>query len=181
MLGSLLFLTYYKDIPTVTAAMTALFADDTLLFHPACHGSKTCPCCPLQLQADLDALSSWAADPNVLFNPLKSVDFRLGPHPSQEVLQVDGVAIQQRKKVPTSWRLLNFRPALEQSRVSPDPSICRPYPSLPEARVPAPPLFICHQAILSMIAFVSPKLEYCNAVWCGLHLPRSQTIRLEKL
>ena len=56
MFGPLLFLIYYKDIPTVTA-MTALFPDDTLLFHPACHGSKTSPCCPLQ--ANLDALSSW--------------------------------------------------------------------------------------------------------------------------
>ena len=34
----------------------------------------------------------------VSFNPLKSVDFRLGPHTSQEVLQVDGVAILQRKE-----------------------------------------------------------------------------------
>ena len=40
-LGPLLFLIYYKDIATVATAMTALFADDTLLFHPACHGSKT--------------------------------------------------------------------------------------------------------------------------------------------
>ena len=29
------------------------------------------------------------------------------------------------------------------------------------------------------IASVRPKLEYCNAVWCGL--PRPQAIRLEKL
>ena len=50
-LGPLLFLIYHKDIPTITAAMTALFAGDTLLFHFACHGSKTSPCCPLQ--ADL--------------------------------------------------------------------------------------------------------------------------------
>ena len=31
----------------------------------------------------------------VSFNPLKSVDSRLGPHPSHEVLQVDGVANPQ--------------------------------------------------------------------------------------
>ena len=83
-LGPLLFLIYYKDIPAITAAMTALL-DDTLLFHPASHGSKTSPCC--LLQAGLDALSSWAADFSVSFNPLKSVDFRLGTHPSQGVLQ----------------------------------------------------------------------------------------------
>ena len=149
-LGPVLFLIYYmyKDIPAVIAAITALFADDTLLFHPACHGSKTFPCCPLQ--ADLDALASCAADLNVSFNPLKSVDFCLGPYPSQEVLQVDGVATPQRKEARhRGVSVLNFGPALEQSRVQPDPSFCRPYPSLPEARVPAPPLFIIgHQAIL---------------------------------
>ena len=41
--GPLLFLTYYKDIPTVTAAMTALFADDTLSQCSTLHvmGPKT--------------------------------------------------------------------------------------------------------------------------------------------
>ena len=39
-LGPLLFLIYYKDIPTVAAALTALFADDTLLFHPHVKGPK---------------------------------------------------------------------------------------------------------------------------------------------
>ena len=153
-LGPLLFLINYKDIPTITAAMTALklFADDTLLFHPACHGSKTSPCCPLQ--ADLDTLSSWAADLNLSFNSLKSVDFRLGPHPSQEALQVDGVAIPQRKEALHLGVCLtsDLRWNSHVHCVSPDPSICRPYPSLPsQARVPAPPLFICHQAILYSI------------------------------
>ena len=53
---------------------------------------------PLLSASSRFGLSSWAADLNVSFNPLKSVNFRLGPHPSQEVLQVDGVAIPQRKE-----------------------------------------------------------------------------------
>ena len=40
-LGHLLFLIYYKDIPSVASALTALFADDTLLFHPTCQGFKS--------------------------------------------------------------------------------------------------------------------------------------------
>ena len=64
-LSPLLFLIYYKDIPSVASALTALFADDTLWFHPTCQGFKSSPCCPLQ--ADLDALSSWAIDLNVSF------------------------------------------------------------------------------------------------------------------
>ena len=62
-LGPLLFLIYYKDTSSVASALTAVFADDTLLFHPTCQGFKSSPCCPLQ--ADLDALSSWAIDLNV--------------------------------------------------------------------------------------------------------------------
>ena len=144
----MLFLIYYKYILTVTAAMTALFAYDTLLFHPACHGSKTSPCCPLQI--DLDALSSWAADLNVLFNPLKSVDFSLGPHPSQENLQVDGVAIPQHKEARHFgvWLTSDLRWNSNVSHLINLPTLSA---SLPEARVPPPPLFICHQAILHSV------------------------------
>ena len=141
--------------------MTALFADDTLLFHPACHGFKNSLCCPVQ--ADLDALSSWAADLNVSFNPLKSVDVRFGPRPSQEVLQVDGVAIPQRKEARHLGACLSAGPSLT---------------------IFAQKLGYQHCLSSSFIrrlfkAFVRPKLEYCNAVWCGL--PRWQAIRLEKL
>ena len=69
------------------------------------------------------------------------------------------------QRSPAAWRLLNFRPALEQSRFSPDPSICRPYPSLPEARVLAPPLFICHQAILHSIRPPKARLLLRSLVW----------------
>ena len=169
-LGTLLFLIYYKDIPTVTAAMTALFADGTLLFHPACHGSKNSPCC--LLQADLDAL---AADLNVSFNPLKSVYFFLGPHPSQEVLQVHGVAIPRRKEARHLGVCLTSD-LRWNSHVS--------HLILQSAS----PIHLCqklgYQQRLSssvirrfFIAFVRPKLECFSAVWCGL--PRSQAIRLE--
>ena len=141
------------------------------------HGSKTSPCCPLQI--DLDASSFWAADLNVSFNPLKSFDFRLGPHPSQEVLQVDGVAIPQRNEArhlgvcltsDLHWNSHGSHLILQS----------------------AGPIHLCQKLTIGyqhrlsssvirrfFIAFVRPKLEYCNAVWCGL--PRSQAIRLEKL
>ena len=112
------------------------------------------------------------------FNSLKSVavDFRLGSHPIQEVLQVDGVAIPQRKEA----RHLGVCLASDlrwNSHVS-------------HLIQSAGPIHLCqnlgYQHRLSssvirrfFIAFVRPKLEYCNAVWCGL--PRSQAIRLEKL
>ena len=157
--------------------MTAVFADDTLLFHPACHGSKTSPCCPLQ--ADLDALSSWAADLNVSFNPFKSVDFRLGPHPSQEVLPVDGVAIPQCKEahvlgvcLTSDLRWNSHVSNLILQSAGPI-HLCQKLGYQPEHRLSS--------SVIRrfFIVFDRRKLEYCNTVWRGL--PRSQAIRLEKL
>ena len=113
-----------------------------------CHGFKTSPCCPLQ--ADLDALSSWAADLNVSFNPLLKISrFPSWPSPQSGSSPSGRCCRSTTQRSPTSWHLLNFRPVLEQSCVSTDPSVCRPYPSLPEARIPAPSPFIC-QAISAL-------------------------------
>ena len=127
----------------------------------------------------LDALSFWAADLIVSFNTLKSVDFRLGPHPSQEVLQVDGVAIPQR-----------MRKEARHLGVGLTSDLCWNSHVSHLILQSAGPIHL-HQKLgyqhrLSssvirrfFIAFVRPKLEYCNAVWCGL--PYSQAIHLEKL
>ena len=172
-LGPLLFLIYYKDIPSVASALTALFADDTLLFHPTCQGFKSSPCCPLQ--ADLDALSSWAIDLNVSFNALKSVDFCLGRHPSPDLLQVDGVVIPAAHWNASSWWCsgdLRWNSHIDHL-----------------LSVTAGPVYLCQKLAYQhrlpslairrfYIAFVRPRLEYCNAAWCGL--TRIQALRLEK-
>ena len=59
-LGPLLFLLYFKDIPASTDAQSPLFADDTMLYRKDCSGGKDTPCC--SLQSDLIALSRWADD-----------------------------------------------------------------------------------------------------------------------
>ena len=174
-LGPLLFLIYYKDIPSVTSALTALFADDTLLFHPSCQGFKSSPCCPLQ--ADLDALSSWAIDLNVSFNALKSVDFCLGHHPSPDLLQVDGVVIPRR----TEARHLGVVLSVDLRWNSHIDHLLS---------VTAGPVYICQKLAYQhrlpslairrfYIALVRTRLEYCNAAWCGL--TRTQALRLEKV
>ena len=154
--------------------MTALFTDDTVV-PPGTSLVPKLPCCPLQ--ADFDAVSSWAADLNVSLNRLKSIDFRLGPHPSQEVLQVDCVAIPQCKEARHLGVCLTSH-LRWNSHVS--------HLILQSAG----PIHLCqklgyqHRLSSSVIrrfflAFVRPKLEYCNAVWCGF--PCFHPIRLEKL
>ena len=163
-LGPLLFLIYYKDIPSVASALTALFADDMLLFHTTCLGFKSSPCCPLQ--ADLDALSSWAIDLNVSFNALKSADFCLGRHPSPDLLQVDGVVIPRR----TETRHLGVVLSVDLRWNSHIDHLLS---------VTAGPVYLCQKLAYQhrlpplairrfYIAFVRPRLEYCNAAWCGL-------------
>ena len=174
-LGHLLFLIYYKNIPSVASALTALFADDMLLFHPTCQGFKSSPCCPLQ--ADLDALSSWAIDLNISFNALKSVDFCLGHHPSPDLLQVDGVVIPRR----TETRHLGVVLSVDLQWNSHIDHLLS---------VTAGPVYLCQKLVYQhrlpslairrfYIAFVRPRLEYCNAAWCGL--TRIQALRLEKV
>ena len=60
-LGPLLFIIYFKDIPSVTQAWSALFADDTLLFRDDCQGANGC----CFLSSDLSDISTWAVQSNV--------------------------------------------------------------------------------------------------------------------
>ena len=66
-LGPLLFIIYFKDIPSVTQACSALFADDTLLFRDDRQGANGC----CSLSSDLSDISTWAAQSNVSFNATK--------------------------------------------------------------------------------------------------------------
>ena len=84
-LGSLLFLLYFKDIPASTDAQSALFADDTMLYRKDCSGGKDTPCCPLQ--SDLIAFSRWADDHHVLYNGSKSAELPIGARPRTAVKQ----------------------------------------------------------------------------------------------
>ena len=178
-LGPLLFLIYNKDIPCVASALTTLFADDTLLFHQTYQGFKSSPCCPFQ--ADLNALSSWAIDLNVSSNALKSVDFCLGRHPSPDLLQVDGVVIPRHTEtrrlgvvlsVDLRWSShIDHLLSVTAGPVYLEVSICQKLDY--QHRLPSLAIRRFY------IAFVRPKLEYCDAAWCGL--TGIQAFRLEKV
>ena len=67
LLGPLLFLVYINDLPpSLKHSESLLFADDTKCLRPIC-SPHDC----IQLQSDLDALSSWSTKWKLLFNETK--------------------------------------------------------------------------------------------------------------
>ena len=67
-LGPLLFVLYFRDLPSGVKGTCALFADDTLVYDTSCDGSALC----CRLQTDLDGVAAWAHDWQNVFNAEKS-------------------------------------------------------------------------------------------------------------
>ena len=80
-MGPLLFLLYINDLPAHVKSSVRLFADDCLLYRPIKSATDQ-----IQLQHDLNALSSWADTWGMHFNPAKCYimstcpNKALGPH-----------------------------------------------------------------------------------------------------
>ena len=92
-LGPLLFLIHTRGVSEAMSAVSALFADDTMLFRDDCIGGRQQPCC--KLQEDLNALKTWAEESNLKFNGSKSVDLRIGPNPSDNNLILNSNVLRQ--------------------------------------------------------------------------------------
>ena len=76
-LGSLLFVIFYADLPSVVSATSATYADDTMLYDNNCSAGalvNTQPCC--QLADDLVDLSTWAEKWCTSFNASKSANMQ---------------------------------------------------------------------------------------------------------
>ena len=162
-LGPLLFLIYFKDIPTVTEAMSALFADDTLLYRSDCEGRAKDPCC--KLSADLEGLSSWADSTRVTMNAAKSAELCIGRRPSSAGVQLRGVTLPHvEEKLHLGVTLSSdlrwtSHIAATLRKVSSSVVLCKQL----AYRHHLPSLVIKR----FYVSFVRPKLEYCSAVWCG--------------
>ena len=75
-LGPLLFIIFYRDLPAVSTSKTAMFADDTLI-HDCCKGipaaSSSASVCTCSLSRDLQLISDWADEWQTSFNASKTV------------------------------------------------------------------------------------------------------------
>ena len=69
-LGPLLFLVYFSDLPRVVKSSTAMFADDTLLYDLSCNCCQEKAAAPgtCSVVSDAATLASWAIDWNTTFN-----------------------------------------------------------------------------------------------------------------
>ena len=172
-LGPLLFIIYFKDIPSVTQACSALFADDTLLFHDDCQGANGC----CSLSSDLSDISTWAAQSNVSFNATKSAELRLGRTASSDALSLDGHCVNRvSSKLHLGATLaanLSWNDHVNRvlQNISGSLALCKNLGY--RHRLPSKPLRIF------FLAYMRPRLEYCSAVWSGC--PRRLQLRLEKV
>ena len=118
-LGPLLFLVHFRDIPeALSPSQTSLFADDTMAFQDNCSGEQTSPCCDLSKHPE--NLSCWAASNNVDFNIAKSADLGVGSKPPPSAcLFMNGTAIRRVQRhvhlicaettmLPLYWRKLRL-------------------------------------------------------------------------
>ena len=65
-LGPLLFILFYHDLPSVVSATCAMFADDTLLYDLCSGSGESNSCC--RLGQDLMEWSAWADNWSTTFN-----------------------------------------------------------------------------------------------------------------
>ena len=153
-LGPLLFLIHTRGVSEATSAVSALFADDTVLFRDDCIGGRQQPCC--KLQEDLNALETWAEESHLKFNGSKSVDLRIGPNPSDTNLILNSNVLRQESSTKHLGvfisRDLKWNLHLESV-------LCQRLVYQHGLSSNATKKFFS--------AFIRPRLEYCSDVWCG--------------
>lgn len=163
-LGPLLFIVHFKDLPSAVCASSALFADDSLLYCTDCSGnSQPSPCC--RLQAALFDLSAWTTQTHTSLNPLKSSVFVLGPRIPSCQISLHGECLPRVSStchlgviIENDLRWKRHIDSLIKS-VSGRVGLCKLLAyrhGLPSCAIRT-----------FYVTIVRPKLEYCSAAWCG--------------
>lgn len=175
-LGPLLFILHFKDLPSAVCASSALFADDSLIYRADCRGDCVeGPCC--QLQEALSDVAVWTTRTRTTLNPLKSAELIIGPRPTTSHVNLEGASIPRTTVTKHLGVWVNSGltwghhiDALIKS-VTSRVSLCK----LLSYRHHLP----CFVVRRFYVACIRPRLEYCSAVWSGA--PLSKMRRLERL
>ena len=181
-MGPLLFLIYFRDIPSVVASTTAKFADDTLLYDAECDcceekpaASRTCT-----VVSDVSTLSRWAKEWNTVFNAAKSANIivsRRWVTTAAAPLSMDDTVIPRPSVSKHLGVLLSDRLSWADhvkfllSKVQPKVALLRWMTC--RLRLPA---FVIERCYLTL---VRPILEYAGPAWNGCRVVDTTT--LEKL
>ena len=177
-LGPLLFLIYFRNIPSIVSATTALFADDTLIYRGDCVGQRCTPCC--RLGEDLSDLATWANDSSVEFNCSKSAELCVGAVPPGSSVKLMGSPLPRVEDMLHLGILLdrNLRWSAHIDRL---------------LRIVTGPVALCKRLAYShhlppavlrrfYLAYIRPRMEYCSAVWSGAsrtHLYKLERVQLK--
>ena len=111
-LGPLLFLIYINDLPLyLRSSKCYLFVDDTKVFNRINQQEDT-----IRLQLDLDFLSLWSHDTDLIFNTIKSnyLSFKCEFH-AQYHLDGSDIPIKQLQR--DLGVLISFRPDMDLSHL----------------------------------------------------------------
>ena len=165
-LGPLLYLLHVREVPSVSKAGCALFADDTTLHRCGCVADWQLPCCPRE--GDLQRLSVWAEESKIMFNAAKSASMIIGGKsrgPPLQPICLNGVPVPLRSSQRHLGVILsdNLRWDAHVSRMLQLVSAPLSLLKLLAYRHRLPPMcirrFYC--------GFIRPRLEYSSAVWGG--------------
>lgn len=178
-LGPLLFVIYFRDLPDAVEASSSLFADDTLVYDTECSVTHSSCCGLLQ---DAHHLDAWAAAWNTQFNASKSACMTVSRKGSADssVVLLGGAAVPNVSSVKHLG--IHLTSTLSWSTHIGDISRkAAPLVGLLKRLAYRCPPGSAQRFIARLYcAFVRPRLEYASPVW-GSSCSRLDTVTLERL
>ena len=170
-LGPLLFIIYFNDLPlSISKSSSLLYADDC-----KCVGSISSPSDCFQLQQDLDSLYSWSTTWKLTFNlsKCKSMTISTSSAQSSNIYSMNGLQLT----TTSHYRDLginftsNFSWSHHYSII-----VSKAYNTLHFLRRTISPHHSVHTKLILYTSLVRTRLTYCSQVWCPHLLKDIQTL-----
>ena len=183
-LGPLLFLIYFRDIPSAVSSSSAMFADDTLVYTVGCdcHENKPSAERACTVALDVSALSQWSKVWNTVFNTAKSNDMLISRRRSSSAaapLTLDGVDIPRLSMTKHLGVMLSNKLSWAEHvkalamKVAPKVALLRWLAY--RLRLPG---FVISRCFVSM---VRPILEYAGPAWTGCRVEDARALEKVQL